>query len=127
MEEQNLTNNSLTLSEEKLIEVLTNPENRMKSITDICKIAKISRTTYYESFSKKYFRDEYNKRSKELVKQSVGSVINTFIKEAQRGSFQHGKVLLEMANMYTEKVESNNKNDSTIRIKLEGDLKEWSK
>ena len=28
---------------------------------------------------------------------------------------------------FVEKVESNNKNDSTIRIKLEGDLKEWSK
>lgn len=28
---------------------------------------------------------------------------------------------------FIEKVESNNKNDSTITIKLEGDLKEWSK
>ena len=28
---------------------------------------------------------------------------------------------------FIEKVESKNKNDSTIRIKLEGDLKEWSK
>jgi sugar phosphate isomerase/epimerase len=26
-----------------------------------------------------------------------------------------------------QEIESNNKNDSTIRIKLEGDLKEWSK
>ncbi|MNW61880.1 hypothetical protein D3C74_399700 [compost metagenome] len=45
----------------------------------------------------------YNKRSVDLVKQSVASVLNTFVREAQRGSFQHGKVVLEMAGLYAEK------------------------
>jgi hypothetical protein len=30
--------------------------------------------------------------------------MNTFVREAERGSFQHGKVVLEMAGVYTEKV-----------------------
>jgi hypothetical protein len=94
---------NLTASEEALLEVLLNPENRMKSVTDICKIAKIERRTYYRAFAKPYFVTIYNKRSIDLVKQSVSPVINSFIREAQRGSFQHGKVILEMAGLYTEK------------------------
>lgn len=99
---QNFTNSGLTEKEKSLLEVLINPENRMKSITDICKLAKCTRPVYYEAFSKPEFVEIYKQYSVDLVKQSVASVINTFIREAQRGSFQHGKVLLEMAGLYTE-------------------------
>lgn len=100
---QNFTEYKLTDKEKNLLEVLLNPENRMKSITDICKLAKCSRPVYYEAFSKPGFVEIYKKRSMDMVKQSIASVLNTFIREAQRGSFQHGKVLLEMAGIYTEK------------------------
>jgi deoxyribose-phosphate aldolase len=103
---QNLTDYTPTEKENTLLEVLLNPENRMKSITDICKIANCSRQTYYEAFAKPGFVTIYESKSKELVKQSVGPVINTFVREALRGSFQHGKVILEMADMYTEKQET---------------------
>lgn len=99
----NLTEYKLTEKEKNLLEVLLNPENRMKSITDICKLAKCSRPIYYEAFSKPGFVEIYKQRSMELIKQSIAPVLNTFIREAQRGSFQHGKVLLEMAGIYTEK------------------------
>ena len=102
---QNQTKYKPTEKEKALLEVLINPDYRMKSITDICKIAKCSRFTYYEAFSKPDFVDEYNRRSADLVKQSVGSVLNTFIREAQRGSFQHGKIVLEMAGLYNDKLE----------------------
>jgi len=117
---QNLTEYTLTLKEEALIEVLTNPEHRMKSVTDICKIANCTRTTYYEAFSKPGFVEIYKKRSMDLVKQCVAPVLNTFIREAQRGSFQHGKVLLEMADIYTEKqqVDVGNKNNQAFKMDL---------
>jgi len=102
---QNFTNTNLTEKEKSLLEVLINPENRMKSITDICKLAKCTRPVYYEAFSKPEFVEIYKQYSVDLVKQSVASIINTFVREAQRGSFQHGKVLLEMAGLYTDKVE----------------------
>lgn len=102
MSKQNSTNYEPTEKEKNLLEVLINPDYRMKSITDICKAAKCTRNIYYNAFEKPGFVEEYNRRSANLVKQSVGSVINTFIREAQRGSFQHGKVLLEMAGLYTE-------------------------
>jgi hypothetical protein len=101
--EQNLTDYKLTPSEEKLIEALLNPENRMKKITELCQIAEISRETYYNAFNKPQFVAIYKARSKELINKAVGPVLNAFIKEASRGSFQHGKVLLEMADLYTEK------------------------
>lgn len=120
MHEQNLTAYNPTPSEEKLLEVLLNPRNRMKSITDICKIAEISRTTYYEAFSKPEFVEHYNKRAVELVKQQVAPVINAFVAEAKRGSFQHGKVLLEMGGVYTEKqqIEATNTNFNTELTEL---------
>ena len=97
---QNFTNTDFTEKEKSLLEVLINPENRMKSITDICKLANCTRPVYYEAFSKPEFVEVYNKYAVDLVKQSVASVINTFVREAQRGSFQHGKVILEMAGGY---------------------------
>jgi hypothetical protein len=102
---QNFTNTDLTEKEKSLLEVLINPENRMKSITDICKLANCTRPVYYEAFSKPEFVEVYNKYSVDLVKQSVASVINTFVREAQRGSFPHGKVILEMAGLYTDKLD----------------------
>ena len=38
-----------------------------------------------------------------MVKQSVAPVLSAFVAEAKRGSFQHGKVLLEMAGIYAER------------------------
>lgn len=77
----------------------------MKSITDICRIAKCARSTYYEAFGKPGFVELYKQESANLVQQSVAPVINAFITAALRGSFQHGKVLLEMADMYSDKLE----------------------
>lgn len=94
---------NLTRSEQALLEALLNPENRIKSVTEICKVAKVDRATYYRAFAKPDFVAIYNKRSVDLVKQSVASVLNTFVREAQRGSFQHGRVVLEMAGLYAEK------------------------
>ncbi|MHB8061268.1 MAG: phBC6A51 family helix-turn-helix protein [Ruminiclostridium sp.] len=96
-----------TKAEESLLDIMLSPENRMKSVADICKLAKVDRATYYRAFQKPEFVEIYNKRSVDLVKQSVASVLNTFVREAQRGSFQHGKVLLEMAGVYTEKSDVN--------------------
>jgi len=100
---QNVTEYELTPSEKKIIEALLNPENRMKKITDLCQTIGISRETYYKAFDKPGFVVKYKEMSKELVNKAVGPVINSFIKEASRGSFQHGKVILEMADMYREK------------------------
>jgi DNA-binding transcriptional regulator YhcF (GntR family) len=92
-----------TESEKKLLDVLLSPEHRMKSIKELCLIVGINRATYYRAFEKPEFKALYKSMSKELVDQSIAPVLNTFVREALRGSFQHGKVILEMAGLYSEK------------------------
>lgn len=92
-----------TPCEEKLILALANPENIGLSITDLCHVAGISRKTYYEAFKKPEFVQMCRETSFDLVKQAVMPVINTFVREAKKGSYNHGKVILEMAQVYTEK------------------------
>ena len=75
----------------------------MKSITDICKAAKCTRNIYYTAFAKPEFVEIYKELSESIVKQSIAPVINAFVREAKRGSFNHGKVLLEMAGLYNKK------------------------
>lgn len=85
-----------------LLEVLINPEHRMKSVTDICRIAKCDRSTYYDAFAKPGFVELYKSKSMDIVKQSVAPVLNAFVREALRGSYQHGKLILNMAGLITE-------------------------
>lgn len=99
---QNCSEYQPTKAERKLLEVLLNPVHRLKSITEICEIAEISRRQYYNIFAKPEFAEHYKQESKRLVGRYAGPLINAFIKEAVRGSYQHGKVLLEMAGLYQE-------------------------
>lgn len=100
---QNYTEYQPTEKEKILLELLLTPEHRTKSITEICRLACCTRTIYYDAFKKPAFNALYESKTRELVKQSIGPVINTFVREALRGSFQHGKVILEMAGLYSEK------------------------
>ena len=100
---QNCTEYQPTEAENRILELLLTPEHRMKSITDICKLAACSRTIYYNAFKKPEFQAIYKAQSKALVDQSIAPVLNTFVREALRGSFQHGKVILEMAGLYSDK------------------------
>jgi DNA-binding transcriptional regulator YhcF (GntR family) len=103
MLQQNVTEYIPTESEQKLIDILLNPDYRMKSVKELCIIAQINRVTYYRAFEKPEFKTLYKAKSRELVDNSIAPVLNTFVREALRGSFQHGKVILEMAGLYSEK------------------------
>lgn len=97
------TEKGLTPAQKRLIEALLEPNNRFKSISEICDAAKCSRNSYYRAFNKPHFREEYKRQSAALAERHLGPVMNAFVREATRGSFQHGKVLLEMAGVYSEK------------------------
>jgi hypothetical protein len=105
MAEQKPTEYEPTLAEKRLIEVELNPENIYKSVSEKCRLAKINRSTYYESYKKPEFKELVKNVGLNIIIQNVLPTIHTFARESKRGSFQHGKVLLEMAEMYTEKTE----------------------
>jgi len=114
MSKQKQTKYKPTEKEKALLETLINPDYRMKSITDICKAAKCSRNTYYDAFAKEEFVEIYKELSESIVKQSIAPVINAFVREAKRGSFNHGKVLLEMAGLYNKKDDDDTKTINLI-------------
>jgi hypothetical protein len=99
-----------TPCEKKLLEVLLNPECRFFTVTKICKEAGINRQTYYNAFDKPGFVEYYHDSSIDFVKQSVGPIITAFTKMAVGGSFQHGKILLEMAKLHKDSVDVNSRN-----------------
>lgn len=121
MNQQTQTEYTPTQKEKALLEVLLNPEFRMKSITDICKAAKCSRNVYYDAFEKPEFRELVKKKSKELVEHALPAMINTFVKQGLRGSYPHGKVILEMGGIYTERQEIENHNTNIIKIDIVDD------
>lgn len=90
-------------SSKKLLEVLLNPEHRLKNVTEICNLVGCSRKTYYALFKKPEFVSFYTEQSKNLICQSVGPVINACIKAAVGGDHNHAKIILGMAGLYTEK------------------------
>jgi hypothetical protein len=102
---QNLTETRLTGMEQKILEAKLNPDYRLLNITEFCKLVGCSRPTYYKAFKNPVFMEKYKDDSKELIRQSTGPIINAFIKEAVRGSFNHGKILLEMMGLYEEKTQ----------------------
>jgi hypothetical protein len=105
--QQNSTEYSPTLAEQKLIDVLLDPTNRLKSVTELCSLAGIDRGTYYNAFKKPEFADYVKQQSLELLKRAVPAGMNALLKEATRGSYPHLKMLLEMAGMYKESSEHN--------------------
>lgn len=103
-------------AEQKLLEALANPENRDKSVTEVCKIADISRDTYYRCFNNKRFKEAYKEMSLEIVRQAVAPVVNSCIAEAIKGSFYHSKLILEMAGLYTNKQQLEHSGETGVRI-----------
>jgi hypothetical protein len=101
---QKLTAYRPTVVEKKLLEILLYPEHRQKNVTEICQLAKCSRQSYYDAFSKPAFATFYHKESRDLVIRSLAQIINASIRQALRGDASHTKMLLTMAGLYTDKM-----------------------
>jgi hypothetical protein len=92
-----------TVAEKRLLEILLNPEHRLKSVTEICGLAKCDRHIYYTAFEKEAFLGYYTKQSKALIKKAHSGIINASIRAALRGDSAHTKILLSMTGDYAER------------------------
>jgi hypothetical protein len=109
-----------TPKEKLLMEALLDPRNKGLTVEAFCKKAGIGKTRYYECIADQKFVEEYKQRALELAHHSIGPVINAFIEQAtQNGSYQHGKVLLEMTGMHNDKMSLS---ISPVRFSGEDDL-----
>ena len=93
------TNCQLTNAEEKLLDVLLDPKNRLLNTTERCNLAGISRQTYYRIMRRPEFIAVYRQQSYDLFAQNIGPVVTAFIKQACQGSFPHGNEILEIMGM----------------------------
>lgn len=103
----------LTPSEEKLLQVLLNPHNVGKSVTDKCKLADISRTAYYEIIKRPEFIQLRNKTIIDLIQDYIPDVLSASVDVAITGGakgYQDRRMLLEMFNVVVKE------NDSKITI-----------
>jgi hypothetical protein len=109
--EENLTKlneYSPTSAELRLLQVLLDPNFVGKSVVDKCKAANCTTPIYYAAIKKPGFNEMCKQTAIDLIKAEVLPLIQSGLREAKRGSFQHWKVLLEMAGLYSEKSEVNN-------------------
>ena len=96
-----------TTAEKKLLEVLINPENAGKTVTDICNLANVSRRKYYEAMGKEEFSNLVNETTMDLVTAKACSVLNAAYKYAMKEKgFQDRKMILTIAGIYVDKTQT---------------------
>ncbi|MGX4686318.1 phBC6A51 family helix-turn-helix protein [Vagococcus sp. JNUCC 83] len=110
-----------TPAEKRLLEVLVNPDYLGKSITEICKVAGISRFKYYDAMKKEEFRQLVNDTTMDLIKGKAADVLNATYKFAMTDKgHQDRKMLLTIADIYKDKQEV--KHSGVMDIKQENSL-----
>ena len=92
-----------TPAEARLLKVMSNSENYGKTVTDICKLADISRVTYYELLKKQEFIEYKKTISINMLHESLFPIMSALAREAKKGSHNHIKLALEMVGVYTPK------------------------
>lgn len=96
-----------TAAEKKLLEVLINPDNLGKSVQELCSLAKIGKTKYYDAMGKSDFSALVNKTTMDLIKGKASDVLNASYKYAltEKGH-QDRKMILTIAGLYVDKKET---------------------
>jgi hypothetical protein len=118
----NKTNGNVYLptpAEQKLLEVLCNPNSLGKTVTAICIEAGVERKVYYDAIKKEGFYELRNKFLMDIIKAGVGDILQATIKYGKESSknSQDRKMILTMAGIYTDKIESNVNETVTIKVK----------
>ena len=94
----------LTPAGKKLFQVLVNPEHLGKNVDELCKIADVSRDTYYRLHKEQGFVDLVSETSKEMVMAKMGDILNaTYVYALGEKGHQDRKLLLTMAGLYADK------------------------
>lgn len=96
-----------TAAEKRLLEVLVNPDYLGKNVSELCKLAGVSRNKYYDAMKKKEFQSLVANTTQDLIKGKIGNVLNATYKYSLTAKgHQDRKVLLTMAGLYVDKKET---------------------
>ena len=115
-----LDNYEPTPAEQRLLQVLLDPANVGKSVTEKCQLAGVSRDVYYKAMQKEGFIRLKNRLTYDLLKANIDEVLRATFKYALNNSKNHAdrKLLLEMYGLYTDKqkVEVSGENGEPIKV-----------
>lgn len=97
----------LTEAELRILEVSLNPALVSKNVKEKCKIAEVSRDSWYRAFKNPEFVRCLNDGCLDMLKSRVSELVNATYKYAVKNpkNSQDRKVLLTMAGLYKEKTE----------------------
>lgn len=93
---------SLTAPEQRLMEILLDPQSIGLSVTKICERADISRQAYYQIIKRDEFKQALNRTIIDLLGERIAGVLNASIKVALKDDprgFNDRKMLLQMAGL----------------------------
>ena len=115
-----LDNYEPTPAEQRLLQVLLDPDNIGKSVTEKCRLADVSRDIYYKAMQKEGFIRLKNRLTYDLLKANIDEVLRATFKYALNNAKNHAdrKLLLEMYGWYIDKknVEVTGKDGEPIQI-----------
>lgn len=119
----------LTHTRTKLVELLLDKEHYSKTVTELCKLASISRTTYYTAIAEPEFKELMDTAAKSMVASKLGVMVEAMTETASivgREGTQDRRTALEMAGHIAgkgTKVEINNNLDFREIMKtIEGNV-----
>lgn len=101
-----------TPAEQKLLEVLCNPNSLGKSVTAICEEAGVERGVYYDAIKKQGFFDYRNKLIMDIIKANVGDILQATIKYGRENpkNSKDREMILKMAGIYEDVLINKNLN-----------------
>lgn len=110
-----------TAAEKRLLEVLINPEHLGKPVMELCSLAKIGKTKYYQAMKKDDFVELVNEVTMDLIKGKAADVLNATYKYAMTAKgHQDRKMLLTIADIYRDKQETKMTGDINVNNPYEG-------
>jgi hypothetical protein len=96
-----------TVAEKKLLEVLINPDNLGKTVQELCSLAKIGKTKYYDCFKNEQFVTLKEELTMQMVMGKASDVLNAAYKYSLTAKgHQDRKMILTIAGIYVDKKET---------------------
>lgn len=98
-----------TTAEKKVLAALSNPENYLITVTELCKKADVGRNTYYTMLKKEGFVKARSEILDKVFDSLVPDVKKAAVKYALNNAknFQDRKMILEMSGEYKPALEQN--------------------
>lgn len=91
----------LTELEQRLLKTISATGARM-TVEELADAVGCQASTIYRRLQNKNFKDLFVETMKTSLTAEVPGILKAFVGEALSGSFRHGKLLLEIAKVYTE-------------------------